>query len=176
MEGEFRRAKRKASFRDLPFKKHKKWDLRQSEEFRNFRAHRYTFDLKGQATADITTHNDTSAKELEDRSDIVKELLRESLVDVQLEGVPLTAYVHFYLHCHGFKQDFIWNGVGSKSLTLGELLHAPEAMEEVIDKFIQVIQSNDDVQLDDKTVLQVMVFDPPPQFSKPPRFPYVHFH
>ena len=95
--------------------------------------------MKSQGEIDLTAHNDTKATDLEDKSNTIKELLRESCLDVQEEGVQLTAYVHFFLHCHGFKHDFIWNGVGSKALTLGELLHAPEALDEVVEKFSQLI-------------------------------------
>ena len=168
-----KRARRTGCFRDRPFNPKKKWDLRQKEEFKLFRAHRYTFALHGTAEKDITIHTDTAAKELEDRSNVVKVLLQESFREVHEEGVPLTSYVHVYLRCDGFQHDFIWNGVGSKALTLGELLYTEEAMDEIIDKFTQVIQSNSHVILDSKTVLQVMVFEPPPQYQKPPRFPYV---
>ena len=175
MSESFKRAKRKGVFRNIPFNKKKKLDLRQIEEFKNFRAHRYTFHLNGSWSTDITVHNDTKQQELTERHNVVKQLLKESMEDISSQGVSLKVYVHIFLHCDGFKGDFIWNAVGNKAVTLGEILYVPEALDEIIDKFSQTIQSNDNVILDDKTVLQIMVFDPPPQFTKPPRFPYVHY-
>ena len=176
MAEEYRRAKRKAAFRDVGFNPKKKWDLRHTEAFKMFRAHRYTFMLNDvMQQRDISIHNDTEPSVKEVKDDVVRELLKEACDSVNKEGVPLNADVHLFLHCRGFKQDFVWNGVGSKALTLGELMFASEALDEIMSKFTSVIQSNDNAILDDGTLLQVVVFEPPAKFAKPPRYDYVNY-
>ena len=146
----------KASRNDLPEPK-RKLDLRHVEEFKKFRAHRYTFGLRGEREK-ITSHSTTSAEEKEDDLVAVETLMKQALRTVAHKGHQDNAIVHFFIHCTGMDQDFIYN---YNQPRLKGLLKQG-ALEKIADRFAMLIQSGKDVYLDNHTVLTVMVFDPPP--------------
>lgn len=138
----------------------RKLDLRHVEEFKKFRGHRYTFGLKGERE-NITSHATTSAEEKEDDHVALETLLRQAIRVVARKGHQDNAIVHFFIHCTGMDQDFIHN---YNQPRLKGLLR-PNAVTEIADRFATIIQSGKDVYLDQRTVVTVMVFDPPPGFD-----------
>lgn len=138
----------------------RKLDLRHIEEFKKFRAHRYTFGLRGERE-NITSHATTSAEEKEDDHVALESLLRQAIRVVARKGHQDNAIVHFFIHCTGMDQDFIHN---YNQPRLKGLLR-PNAVTEIADRFATIIQSGKDVYLDQRTVVTVMVFDPPPGFD-----------
>jgi hypothetical protein len=138
----------------------RKLDLRHVEEFKKFRGHRYTFGLRGERE-NITSHATTSAEEKEDDHVALENLLRQAIRVVARKGHQDNAIVHFFIHCTGMDQDFIHN---YNQPRLKGLLR-PNAVTEIADRFATIIQSGKDVYLDQRTVVTVMVFDPPPGFD-----------
>mgnify|MGYP006150439751 CR=1 FL=1 len=149
----------KATNNNLPEPK-RKLDLRHVEEFKKFRAHRYTFGLRGERE-NITSHATTSAEEKEDDLVAVETLMKQALRTVARKGHQDNTIVHFFIHCTGMDQDFIHN---YNQPRLKGLLR-PNAVTEIADRFATIIQSGKDVYLDQRTVVTVMVFDPPPGFD-----------
>ena len=92
-------------------------------------------------------------------------LIVESMESVRDLGCPLNSIIHFYLHCEGLDSDFVWNGIGRNLKTLRQLLDR-NMITEITGKFMMMIQSGREVDLNDRTRLTIMAFNPPPELRQ----------
>ena len=80
-------------------------------------------------------------------------------------GCPLNCIIHFYLHCKGLDHDFVWNGIGRHLKTLRQMLDR-NLITEITGKFMMMIQSGREVDLNDRTRLTIMAFNLPPELRQ----------
>ena len=123
---------------DVVHRPHKKLDLRNFSYNCRFSCKKFEFVLS-HGKENITTHSTDE------------------------ENVPDYAIIHFYLHCSGMDEDFIFSGSGPNRRTLKQLLHG-EHLDIIIDRFAQMIQSGRDVTLDNETRLRIYAFIPPAEY------------
>ena len=93
----------------------------------------------------------------------VREVILAGLEEMHTRGVPDSAVIHFYLNCEGMEQTFIFNGTGSKRKTLRQLRFGND-LDDILDKFAQMIQRGRNVTLDNDTRLIFYAFIPPTQY------------
>ena len=91
-----------------------------------------------------------------------KQVLLEGLNEMYDRGTPDYAIIHFYIHCEGMETDFIFSGAGANR-TMKQLRHGND-LDEIIDKFAQMIQSGKNVSLDDHTRIIFSAFIPPMKY------------
>ena len=79
----------------------------------------------------------------------------------------MNCIIHFYLHCEGLDTNFvhIWNGIGRHLNKLRQMLDR-NLITEITGKFMMMIQSSREVDLNDRTRLTVMAFNPPPKLRE----------
>ena len=163
--------KRKASWLsknvqdNIPFHSHRRMDLRNIEEFNKFRATKYVFSMTGDQKFSITAHKNTPEVLKEEMIMELDRLIVESMESVRDLGCPLNCIIHFYLHCEGLDHDFVWNGIGRHLKTLRQMLDR-NLITEITGKFMMMIQSGREVDLNDRTRLTIMAFNPPPELRQ----------
>ena len=145
---------------NLPLHKHKRLDLRHTEEFSKFFAKKFTFKVSVPQPVNLVAHSNTSEEEVETIHTTIEDLLREGLMEVQAAGVGQQAVIQIYLHASGLDQDFLMNAVGKQRMTLGGML-SNRHIEELVNRWSLIIQSGRKVMLDNKSVLTIMSFEPP---------------
>ena len=80
--------------------------------------------------------------------------LKEALTISAAEGISDEAGIHLYLHCSGVDKDFIFNPIGEEARRLKHFYwNDTAALEAVIDKFAEMIQSGKPVMLDRFTTI-----------------------
>ena len=124
-------------------------DLRNCSTHSVFSCQKFEFGLS-HPTENITTHSTDTPKEVKHKHEEVREVILAGLEELYERGIPDYAIIHFYLDCEGMEQTFIFNGAGSKRKTLRQLRFGND-LDEIIDKFAQMIQSGKDVTLDNDT-------------------------
>ena len=142
--------------------KHKKLDLRNNSVHEKFSCQKFEFGLS-HPTENITSHSTDTPKEVKHKHEEVREVILEGLHEMHARGVPDYAVIDFYLNCEGMDQTFIFSGSGPKRKTLKQLRHGND-LEDIIDKFAQMIQSGRNVTLDNHTQLIFYAFIPPTQY------------
>ena len=90
-------------------------------------------------------------------------ILKEGLTISALNGISDEAVIHLYLHCSGLDKDFIFNPIGEDARRLKHF-YWNAALEAVVDKFAEIIQSGKPVVLDRFTTFSVVGHKPPPKF------------
>lgn len=158
----------------LPHNKKKHLDLRNVEHFNKFGAHRYTFKFRVQDPLEFHLHSDTSQRQINFMTDGLEVILREAAFMMARDGRNLNGIIQIFMIVQNIKRDFVWDGVGSDKILLGELLHNPKAADQIVSEWMNVIQSNEDAILNNSTILQMYVFEPPPDFKGQiePRYGY----
>jgi hypothetical protein len=149
---------------NLPVHKHKRLDLRHTEEFSKFFAKKFTFKVSVPKPVNLVAHSNTPDLEVDAIHTTIEDLLREGLMDVRAAGVGQHAVVQIYLKASGLDQDFLMNSMGRHRMTLGEML-SHHHIEELVNRWSLLIQSGRKVMLDGKSVLTIMTFEPPMTFS-----------
>ena len=157
-----RRLETKNVLEQVPFKAHKKLDVRNSSTHSAFSCQKFEFGLS-HPTENITTHGTDTLKEVKHKHEEVREVILAGLEEMYTRGVPDYAIIHFYLNCEGMEQTFIFNGAGSKRKTLRQLRFGND-LDDIIDKFAHMIQSGKDVTLDERTSLTFYAFIPPTKY------------
>ena len=80
---------------------------------------------------------------MEHKHQEVKQVLLEALNEMYDKGTPEYGIIHFYIHCEGMEQDFIFSGAGAKRKTMKQLRHGSD-LYKIREKFAQMIQSGKD--------------------------------
>ena len=142
--------------------KHKKLDLRNCSTQSAFSCQKFEFGLS-HPTENITTHSTDTPKEVKHKHEEVREVILEVLEEMHVRSVPDYAVIHFYLNCEGMDQTFIFSGSGPTRKTLKQL-RLWNDLDDIIDKFAQMIQSGRNVTLDNDTRLTFYAFIPPTQY------------
>ena len=106
----------------------------------------------------ITTHYATSEEAKEIKEHTVMEFIERALQYCLANGAEPHHLVHFYLNCYGLDSTFVFNPAGIKKVTFEELL-SDHNIENVVDKFMVMIQSGKTVYLDEYTNLKIYAFD-----------------
>ena len=114
-------------------------------------------------TENITTHGTDTPKEVKHNHEEVREVIEAGLQELYERGIPDYAIIHFYMNCEGMDQTFMFTGAGPKRKTLKQLRQGHD-LDEIIDKFAQMIQSGRNVTLDNHTQLTFYAFIPPTQY------------
>ena len=130
---------------------HKELDLRISSCHKEFSYQKFEFGLV-HANKNMTTQGTGSPREVKHKHDEAREIIETSLNELH-RRVFQTAHcsiIHFYMSCEGMDQTFIFTGVGPKRKTLKQLRYGNE-LDEIIDKFAQMIQSGRNLSFDDHT-------------------------
>ena len=92
---------------NLPLHKHKRLDLRHTEEFSKFFAKKFTFKVSVPQPINLVAHSNTPDLEVEAIHTTIEDLLREGLMELQAAGVSQQAVIQIYLHALGLDQDFL---------------------------------------------------------------------
>ena len=142
--------------------KHKKLELRNSSTQSAFSCQKFEFELSN-PKENITTHSTDTPKEVKHKHEEVREVIKAGLEELHERGIPDYAIIHFYLNCEGMEQTFMFTGAGPHRKTLSQLRHGND-LDEIIDKFAQMIQSGRNVALYNDTRFTFYAFIPPTQY------------
>ena len=140
----------------------KKLDMRNSSRHSAFSCQKFEFGLI-HPEENITSHASDTPKEVKHKHEEVKEVIESGLNELHQRDVPDYAIINFYMNCEGMEQTFIFNGVGPHRKTLKQLRHGND-LDEIIDKFAQMIQSGKNVSLDDLTRRIFYAYIPPMKY------------
>ena len=140
----------------------KKLDLRNSSRHSAFCCQKFEFGLIHDEE-NITAHASDTPKEVKQKYEEVKEVLESGLNELHQKDVPDYAIIHFYMNCEGMEQSFMLTGAGPHRKTLKQLRNG-DGLDEIIDKFAQMIQSGRNVTLDDHTKIVFYAFIPPMEY------------
>ena len=89
-------------------------------------------------------------------------LMKEALTFSAYNGITDEAVVRVYLQCTGLDTDFLFNPVSEDTKHMHHFLWSdPVALQAVLDKFADIIQSRKDVVLDSRTTITVIGYEPP---------------
>ena len=146
---------------DVPFKKHKKLDLRGQDHYEKFNCHKFVFKVNS-TPIDVTTHTSTEPKEEEKIHDVVEHILREGLDYMHSKDIPPYAVIHIYMHCEGMESDFRFCGAGANKITLKQMREG--RISDIVHMFGSIIQSGRDVFIDDHTVITFYAYIPPVEY------------
>jgi len=134
-------------------------DLRNTERFSNFNASRFKFKARTAQDIYLDTHHWTPSECVDLAHRSVEKLLTDCFRELQTAGVSDDAIVHIYLSADGM-DDFTFNHAGEESVRFG-YLKTLGAVDNMVDGFSRIIQSGKEVILNDKTTVQIMVYEPP---------------
>ena len=138
-----------------------KADLRHIEEFSHFHCTKFQFDIHVNAPIMLGTHHDSPAMNIELARDSMEQVLGDALYYVRGMGYHSESIVHIYFVTGNLTYDFVFNYSGDDALRLGDFDNSNEAIRKVVDKFSQIIQSNQEVVLDNNSKLYVFVYRDP---------------
>ena len=88
------------------------------------------------------------------------DILREAGRKFYENGVSLNGIIQIFLQTPGLDKSFEW-GIGMDRIFLGELLYNPEAVQEIVDRWMYTINSGEEVTLNSDAVLVMYVYEPP---------------
>ena len=146
---------------DVPHKKHKLLDLRNTERFEAFNCHKFVFKIHTSQVLHVTTHSSTP-QEVQKADSVLEIVLKDGLDIMHEKHIPPYAIIHIYIHCKEMDSDFIFNGVGPKRVTFKQMREG--RLRDVVTGFSKMIQSGKDVTLDDHTVITFYAFIPPVEY------------
>ena len=89
-----KRARLHDSISDVPHKKHKLLDLRNTERFEAFNFHKFVFKIHTSQVLNVTTHTTSTPQEVQ-KADIVLEIVLKAGLDIMHEThVPPYAIIY----------------------------------------------------------------------------------
>ena len=147
---------------DVPHKKHKLLDLRNTERFEAFNCHKFVFKIHTSEVLHVMTHSSSTPQEVQKVNSVLEIVLKDGLDIMHEKHIPPYAIIHIYIHCKEMDSDFIFNGVGPKRVTFKQMREG--RLRDVVTGFSKMIQSGKDVTLDDHTVITFYAFIPPVEY------------
>ena len=139
-------------------------DIVTKREFKNFRITRYTFKLSEGSSLDLSIDREGDGVDGMKRQvmDELTDLFKSILDKVHKEGAKDTDHVHIYLSTGGQDFRFVYNKNIREGATLQQMRNTEEdVMEKILLGFSDIIQSGDDVTLDDNTKIEVYTYSIP---------------
>lgn len=140
-----------------------KTDVRHIEEYAHFNCTKFHFNINVDQPIELATHEDTSAMNIELVRDSMHQILGDALYYVKQYGFPDDSIIHIFFVTGNLKYDFVFAQSGDEAMRMRHLNDSDEAINKVVDQFEAVIQSNQNVILDNRSKLMVYVFRPPEQ-------------
>ena len=150
---------------NVPFRTHRKLDLRHTEDFRKFNAKKFVFQIKTEKPIRVTAHSYTPSEQVEYITTTIEDLIHEALDAILESGVQASAIVQIFLHASGLDQDFVLNSLGRYKMTIGGVLSG-NTIQHMVEHFAMMIQSGREVILDAKSTLSIMTYEPPLEYVK----------
>ena len=139
-------------------------DLTASKRFKNFNITRFQFKLSKGSALELNIERESDATEVQKRQviDDLTALFMSVLAKVKEKGAKDSDHIHIYVSASGQSFKFAYNKNIREGATLQQMMNTEDdVMEKVLLGFSDVIQSGNDVTLDDKTKIEVYTYSVP---------------
>ena len=93
-----KRARLQDSVSDVPHKKHKLLDLRNTERFEAFNCHKFVFKVHTSQVLHLTTHSSSTTQEVQKADSMLELVLKDGLDIMHAKHVPPYAIIHIYIY------------------------------------------------------------------------------
>lgn len=138
-----------------------KTDIRHIEEYANFNCTKFQFSVNTERPIQLATHHDTPAMNIELARDSMHQILGDALYYVKQHGFPGESIIHIFFKTKSLKYDFVFAQSGEEAMRMSHLDDMDQAINKVVEKFSEIIQSDYRVVLDGNSRLFVYAFRPP---------------
>ena len=91
-----KRARLQDSVSDVPHKKHKLLDLRNTERFEAFNCHKFVFKVHTSQVLPVTIHSSSTPQEVQKADSVLERVLKDGLDIMHEKYVSPYAIVHIY--------------------------------------------------------------------------------
>ena len=91
-----KRARFHDSVSDVPHKKHKLLDLRNTERVAAFNCHNFVFKIHTSQVLHVMTHSSCTPQEVQKADSVLEVVLKDGLDIMHEKHIPLCAIIHIY--------------------------------------------------------------------------------